>query len=266
MDEKSGNESVEAPENVLIPEIVEGEAVEDSEEVSGEFLPEETGDLIEDAVRFINFTTRKMLSDYALKIGDYLLTRFFNDDIQLASSTNRYKNVSFSRLCKRPDISLTRQDMGRMVRIAALVRIFRSIAVDVSPLTYTHQLYLTQLPHSEVKFDLVMECLNEGMPSEVLHDRIVEIKRASNLIGPGASQLPQEKIISQFSGLISRFVKKAAMPELFADRDKLYKLASDTRTQLKQTAVQWMVDIEAKCLECQFLIDHLDYIDTHPNV
>ena len=60
MDEKSGNELTETQGNVLVPEIVEGEAVEDSEEASGdEYLPEETGDLIEDAVRFINFTTKK---------------------------------------------------------------------------------------------------------------------------------------------------------------------------------------------------------------
>jgi hypothetical protein len=76
INEISGNEPTETPENALTPEIVEGEAVEDSEEVFDETLPEETGDLIEDAVRFINYTTRKMLEDYTYKIGNYLLTRF----------------------------------------------------------------------------------------------------------------------------------------------------------------------------------------------
>ena len=88
INEASGSEPTETPDDALVPEIVEGESVEDSEKVSDETLPEETGDLIEDAVRFINLTAAKMLVDYALKIGNYLLTRFFNDDIGLATSKN----------------------------------------------------------------------------------------------------------------------------------------------------------------------------------
>jgi hypothetical protein len=263
INDTSENEPTETPDNVIVPEIVEGEAVEDSEEVPGESLPEETGDLIEDAVRFINFTTRKMLSDYALNIGDYLLTRFFNDDALLASSTDRYKNASFSQLCKRPDISLTRQTMGEMVRMSAQFRIFNSISIDISPLNYTKQLYLTRLPHSETKLDLAMECLNDGMTSDALLDRIQEIKKALNPPEPGPP--PPEKLIDTYSGVMTRFVKNAVMPSLFADRDHLYGLESDTRTRLRQTAAQWMADLEAKRLECQTIIDNLDYIDTHPN-
>jgi len=68
----SENEPSETPDNVLIPEIVEDDPEEGSEEISDEYLPEETGDLIEDAVRFINLTVAKMLVEYALKIGNYL--------------------------------------------------------------------------------------------------------------------------------------------------------------------------------------------------
>ena len=64
---------------------------------------------------------------------------------------------------------------------------------------------------------------------------------------------------------MAQFVKKTAIPELFADRDKLYELASDTRAQLKQTAAQWLADLEAKREEYQSLINNLDYIATHPN-
>ena len=103
------------------------------------------------------------------------------------------------------------------------------------------------------------------MPADALHRRILEIKKASNLIEPDAGQPPQEKIIAQYSVIMAQFVKKAAMPELFNDRDKLYELASEARTQLKQTAAQWIADLEAKRKEYQSLIDHLDYIATHPN-
>jgi hypothetical protein len=260
--DETGTEPTETPGNVLVPEIVEGEAVEDADEVSGEYLPGETGDLIEDAVRFINLTAAKMLIEYALKIGNYLLTHFFNDDIGLAGSKNRYKNTSFTQLCKRPDIALTRQDMGDMVRVAAQVRMFQSIGIDISVFNYTHQRYLAQLSHSEAKLGLVMECLNEMMSSNDLYKRIQEIKKGLPLPD---NETPQEKIIGQYSGIMARLMKKAAMPEFLTDRDKLYDLGSETRTQLKQTATQWMVDLEEKSKECQSLIDHLDYIATHPN-
>ena len=260
--DETGIEPIETPDDSLLPEIVEGEAVEDSEEVFDEGLPEETGDLIEDAVRFINFTTKKMLADYALKVGNYLLTRFFNGDIGLATSTNRLKNFSFSQLCKRPDISLTRQDMGDMVRIAAQARLFQSIGVNITGLNYTQQRYLAQLPQSETKLDLVMECMNTDMPGYILYKRIQEIKKGLPL--PDETT-PQEKIIGEYSGTMARLMKNAAMPELFTDREKLYTLGSEARTCLKQTAVQWMVSLEGKHKEYQALIDNLDYIATHPN-
>jgi hypothetical protein len=77
-------------------------------------------------------------------------------------------------------------------------------------------------------------------------NRESKIEKASDMIEPDAGQLPQEKIIAQYSGIMTQFVQKTAIPELFTDRVKLYELTSETRTQLKQTAAQWMADLEAK--------------------
>ncbi|MDO9264463.1 MAG: hypothetical protein Q7U02_10895 [Desulfosalsimonadaceae bacterium] len=107
--------------------------------------------------------------------------------------------------------------------------------------------------------------MNEGMTSDALRHRILEINKASDMIEPDAGQLPQEKIIAQYSGVMAQFVQKAAIPELFTGRDKLYELSSDTRTQLKPTVAQWMAHLGAKRQEYQAIIDNLDYIATHPN-
>ena len=147
--------------------------------------------------------------------------------------------------------------------MAAQFRIFSSISIDISPICYINQVYLTRLPHSEAKLDLVMECLNEGMTSDALLHRIQEIKKALNPPEPGPP--PPEKLIDSYSGVMARFVKKTVMPDLFADRNQLYALASDTRTRLRQTAAQWLANLEAKRQEYQAIIDNLDYIDTHPS-
>ncbi|MDO9263867.1 MAG: hypothetical protein Q7U02_07865 [Desulfosalsimonadaceae bacterium] len=261
--DEPGTEPTETPDDSLLPEIVEGEAVEDSEDVFDEDLPEETGDLIEDAVRFINFTTKKMLADYALKVGSYLLTRFFNDDMFLASSPNHSKQVSFTKLCKRPDLARTRQDLGDMVRIAAQARVFQFIGVDITVLTYTHQRYLTQLPHSEAKLDLAMESIAQGTPSRVLYQQIQAIKQLS-LLPPNAGQL-QEKIITQYTATVTRFVAKAAMPDMFTDPEKLNSLEPEIRARLKATAARWITDLDAKKMEYQTLISKLEEADANPN-
>lgn len=261
--DESGTEPAETPDDNLLPDIVEGEAVEDSEEVLDEPLPEETGDLIEDAVRFINFTTKKMLADYALKVGSYLLTRFFNNDMFLASSTNHSKQVSFTKLCRRPDLARTRQDLGDMVRIAAQARVFQCVGVDITVLTYTHQRYLTQLPHSEAKLDLTMECIAQGTPSRILYQQIQAIKQLS-LLPPNAAQL-QEKIITQYTATVTRFVARAAMPDIFTDPEKLNSLEPEIRAQLKMTAARWIVDLDAKKAEYQTLINRLEAVDVSPD-
>jgi hypothetical protein len=261
MDEINGTEPAETPDNVLVPEIIEGEVVEDVQDVSGENLPEETGDLIEDAVRFINFTTKKMVRDYALKIGNYLLTRFFNDDIGLASSKSPFKNVSFAQLCRRPDISLTRQDLGDVVRISAQARVFRSIGVDITVLTYTHQRYLAQLPHSEVKLDLVMESIAQGLPSRDVYLRIQGIKRLPLLPEPDPAQA-QGRLITQYSGALTRLVDKAAMPEMFTDPEQLKGMAPENRARLKETAAEWIAGLDKKRFEYQLLIHRIEEMDT----
>jgi len=149
-----------------------------------------------------------------------------------------------------------------MVRVAAQMRFLKLIYVDISRLCYTNQRYLTQLPHSEAKLDLILECLNEPMPTHILYKRVQEIKKGSLSL---PEEPPQEKIISDYSGVMTRLIEKAAVPDLFSDRDRLYGLESNTRTQLRQTATQWIAGLEAKREKYQSLIDHLDYIATHPN-
>ncbi|PIP42302.1 MAG: hypothetical protein COX19_01490 [Desulfobacterales bacterium CG23_combo_of_CG06-09_8_20_14_all_51_8] len=74
-------------------------------------------ELIEESVAFINRTIAEMVKTVFLKIGDHLLTRYFNDSVELASSKNRYKNRSYTELCRRPELSVTRRELGVMIRM-----------------------------------------------------------------------------------------------------------------------------------------------------
>ena len=74
-----------------------------------EILPTFSTDqrLIDDAVIFINSKVAETLVKGSIEIGEYLLTRFFNNDIEQATSRNAYKSISFNELCNRPDIAVS---------------------------------------------------------------------------------------------------------------------------------------------------------------
>ena len=75
--------------------------------------------LVEDSVNFINAKVAESVFKGSLEIGEYLLKSFFDDDIELACSKNRYKSASFSALCERRDLAVSYSTLTKMVRVAA---------------------------------------------------------------------------------------------------------------------------------------------------
>ena len=122
----------------MLPEVLE----ETGEEVlSGEPVPDDEygeDDLINESVEFINQTVAAMMVEAFIRIGEHLLIRYFNNDIAQAASRSKYKNTSFNRLCRRPDLSLTRQDLSMTVRVASQYRDMVKKGIDLSRLSYTH--------------------------------------------------------------------------------------------------------------------------------
>ncbi|MFZ2633669.1 MAG: hypothetical protein WA081_11115 [Desulfosalsimonadaceae bacterium] len=286
----------ENPENIpsenepesITPEIVDENDAGMMETVEDEFFPEEDEppvddpaddenssdpnlpdsnlpdlNLIDEAVAFIRTTIAAMIENAALKIGDYLLTRFFDGDIELAISHNRYKNISFTHLCRRPDIPLTRREMGLMVRMAFQEKELIEMGVDTSMLLISHKRYLTQVPNGQAKYDLVMECIREKWPAWKLAARIRQMQLAVLVqLNPA---YPNEKIVSGYKKTMTRLVDRTPLPELLATQEGLYRLDRQTVLDLKQTALQWMAGLEAKRRECAALIEQLDYTVEHPN-
>ena len=181
-DETPAVPSPESNPEPITPEIADEDDAGMMETGNDEFFPEDgeqPGDdpaddenppdpnlpdlnLIDEAAAFIRTTIAAMIENAASKIGDYLLTRFFDGDIELAISRNPYKNVSFTHLCRRPDIPLTRREMGLMVRMAFQEKELIDMGVDTSLLLISHKRYLTQVPNGQAKYDLVMGCIRKG--------------------------------------------------------------------------------------------------------
>ncbi|MFZ2633921.1 MAG: hypothetical protein WA081_02615 [Desulfosalsimonadaceae bacterium] len=264
MDEITPEDSpAENVPEAIIPEVPEENEWEIVDETGESEPPDENLpdlNLIDESVAFINQTVESMVKTGALIIGNYVLTRFFNDNTELASSKNRYKNISFSMLCRRPDLSLTRRELGVMVQVAAQLKCMRTIGIEIDRLVYTNQKLLAQLPDDQAKFDLIQECINKNLPSRQLSARIRQIKQAAL---PYVN--PNDKVVNTYKQTMNRLITGTAVPELLSTQEGLYRLERETVLQLREEALQWAAGLEAKRRECDALIAKLDYTLAHPN-
>jgi len=229
----------------LIPEVVEAIDIDP-------LSPEEAA-LIDESVEFINETAAAVVNA-AIGIGEHLLTRFFNNDIELATSRNPYKKTSYKMLCERPDLMVTQRELGSMIRVAAQERFFRSIELNTCMLSYTHQKYLTRLPDTETKAALAEECIQTGLPSRQLYNRISEIKNQSEPEAPH----PAEQLFKENISHIDQAMVKIKMPDIFKDPNAIVSLTGEARAALKQKAILWVDELENFQAQCEILIQTLN--------
>ncbi|MDA8405087.1 MAG: hypothetical protein M0Z56_12975 [Desulfobacteraceae bacterium] len=257
MDDQPGlNEPSDEPENenrVFVPEVMA--------EPGAPVPVMDENAMIEESVQFINQTVAQMVFGASIIIGEHLLTRYFAGDIELAMSHAPNKSISFNRLCRRPDISLTRRMLGGMVSVAAQERYFQSIGLDAGKLHYTHKLLLTRLPNDGAKAGLVIECIRENLSKTKLTSRINELIRISQPIQP----MTVESIVGQYTKAVGQFLDKTVMPEFLADKNNLYTLGRETQERLRLQAVEWLEKMEARRAACADLITRLEDVIAHPN-
>jgi hypothetical protein len=123
--------------------------------------------LIDDTIVFIHRTVSEKALEAALLIGDYILTRYFNNDMEAAFSRDPHKSTSFNALCNHPDLRISRYKLVDMVKVAAQERFLRLLDDDFTGLHYSHRLKLTALPNDDVKIDMAMECVDRELTTYI---------------------------------------------------------------------------------------------------
>jgi hypothetical protein len=126
----------------------------------------ETGNMVDDsfideAIEFINETAKKTLYVGYEEIGNYILKNFFNDDIELASSKNPRKQVSFNQLCKRKELAVHPSRLALMVRVAVQEKFLLAHNIDTKSLTYTQKSSLVKLQNNEQKIEFINKHLEQ---------------------------------------------------------------------------------------------------------
>ena len=206
--------------------------------------------LIDRSVKFINKTIIATSYKGSLEIGEYLLEHFFDNDIEKASSRNPHKPLSFQKLCKRDDLGVHPSTLSRMVKVASQEKYFVQEKTDTKGLTYSNRLEFTKLPNDKKKLKLVEKCIKEEMSFSTLSARISKKSK-------GVTPLPPLKLISN----VDKLFEGTQLPALLSTPDKLERLRSTTRTQMKERANTLLNKMQTLTKDCNSLITTLDDIE-----
>ncbi|RJP84239.1 MAG: hypothetical protein C4518_20300 [Desulfobacteraceae bacterium] len=178
-----------------------------------ETLPPDAPDaaMIDEAVQYINERVAAHVYRGSLEIGEYVLERFFGNDIQLAGSKSRYKPVSYRKLCDHPDLAVSRFTLMNMVKTAVQVQFLISGGIPVDRLNYSQQVFLARLENNEEKLALARECIDAGILAEDLKARVREICDQSGSLSPVAA-------VRKYLDRINRWMLRMSVPEGMTDR------------------------------------------------
>ncbi len=227
----------------LIPEVID-------EPFESVLTPEETA-LFNDTISFINRMVSAKALETALLIGNYILTNYFNDDLELAFSKDPVKPVSFNILCEHPALNVSRFKLANMVKVAAQERFFRSMDFNGSKLSYTHRLELTRLPNAENKIDLARQCVAENLTTRQFGYRVKKIAMELDSEESGIPKSdPPEKAFNALLISLDRLTGHAASLNFESLADNIEQMLPHTKELLRNkimTLIDTMDVAEVKC-------------------
>ena len=188
--------------------------------------------LVEESVHFINAKVAESVFKGSLEIGEYLLLNFFGNDIQLAASQNPAKSVSYSSLCRRPDLAVSRTTLARMVRIAAQEKFLKSKRVRVDSLSYAQRIELIKLENDELKIELARRCIGESLSNRQLIPLVNEVRKATM---PPKQDTPSS-LAKKHVKELRQLLDGSGVPSFMHDRNQLKSLPREARQTLRETA------------------------------
>jgi hypothetical protein len=189
--------------------------------------------LVNEAVNFINEKANETLYRGSEEIGAYLLEKFFNNDIAVASSRKPHKSNSYTALCQREDLAVHPATLSLMVRVAAQEIFFKEKNFDPAGLSYTHKAELVKLPNTAVKIRLAKKALKSTFTSRLLSEEVKKTKEKSGTKGKVLSS-----VIEKYLADPVRLFEDARRNDFLSNADNLKKMRPGTRQKLLENAME----------------------------
>lgn len=196
--------------------------------------------LLDDAVNFINEKANETLYKGSIEIGEYILEKFFDGDVKLASSKNPKKLQSFNKLCEREDLIVHPNRLSLMVRVASQEKFFITKAIDTKELTYTHKASLVKLPNDPKKIDMVKRCIKQEWSTKSLDNSIKKHMEKRPSSHKTSLIRTTKKYMNKIDGVLNA-VKDTGFD---FDADTIFKMTPEKRKDLKKN----LTDLHKKAL------------------
>jgi len=129
--------------------------------------------LIDESVEYITQHKQKIDSNQ-LKIGKKVFEVIFHGDSELMSSTDPFKRMSFSELCRRLKGEVSRTFLQNATRAAAQEIVLKEHGVETDKLKYAHKVALLREHDVERKVELANEAIAKPYTVKDLINNIKE--------------------------------------------------------------------------------------------
>ena len=208
---------------------------------------------IDQAVKDINEIANKTLYSGMMEIGQYVLEKFYDNDIEKASSKNPHKPDSYKKLCEREDLVLSLASLSMAVRVAGQEKFLEYEKVDTKKLTYTHKSELIKIDKNESKIKLAKKCIDENWSTRELAE---EVKKAKDK-DSSDKELPGRINIRYLESM----AKQVGKYQLVSDSETLAKMQKKSRDQMKEKAEIALAKMQEKISECKNILDTIKEIE-----
>lgn len=169
--------------------------------------------LVAQAVQEINAIHSAKGLETARAIGEYVLAKFFNGDLDHAQKKHG-KHMSFTALAEHDDLAVGRSTLWYSV---SLLGQLRELPDDIAgSLPFSHHKLLLTVKDPEKKLELAKEAVTTGVGKREFEDRVREVRGERWADGgkPGRQALPPW---AKRIGGIERVVESAMAGELTVD-------------------------------------------------
>ncbi|MDO9265292.1 MAG: hypothetical protein Q7U02_15080, partial [Desulfosalsimonadaceae bacterium] len=216
---------------------------------------------IDEAVLFINERVASYVFNGSIEIGQYVFERFFNNDLALAGSKNRYKPVSYRRLCAHPDLCVSSSTLMDMVKTAAQEHFLYDGGIPAQGIIYSLKVLLTRLENNDQKLELARACIDEHLVVAELKQRIREIHDQSS----GVSDNPAIAMKNHLTR-VERWIRRVAAPAGMTSRSVVGGLAPADREALLNSAGGILEDMSVITNAIQQMVSILIEIQAAPEI
>ncbi len=208
--------------------------------------------LIDQAVQHINEIANKSVYSGFMEIGQYVLEKFFNNDIKEATSKNPRKPASYQKLCNRDDLAVEVSSLSTAVRVVAQEKFFEEKNINTEKLTYTHKADLVKLANGKEKTELAKACMKNNWSTRKLRDEIKKkLQNTEQKQVAGRDNIPYLKSISN----------KMDKTNLVTDSEILAKMQKEKREELKKLAAETLAKMQEKIKDCEDLLNKIQEIE-----